>query len=103
MTPPVAILDQWTLVIGFIMPLFVAFVLQAHWSRPLKTTVAFLCCLAAAAVQLLLEHKFDASNFTFTTMSLFAQMIVFLKGFWGPLGVAGALEKATTVSQGASE
>ncbi len=93
------VLDQWTMVLGFIMPLLVSLVLQSHWRRPLKTTVAFASCLLAAAVQLLFQGKLDLTHFAFTSLSLFAQTIVFLKGFWGPLGVAGALESATTFTQ----
>lgn len=95
---PDGALDQWTLVLGFLMPLIVAMVNQSHWPTRFKAIVGLAVCVAAAAVQMGLKGQLDASNLLSASLALAALSITFFKGFWRPTGIAGALESATNLT-----
>lgn len=97
-TAPTTPLGQWTLVLGFVMPLLIAIIQHCNWPKNVKAFIAFMACLSAAAIQLGIEGKFSAGNWAQSGLSVAALCIAFFHGFWKPLGVADAVEKATSLN-----
>ena len=96
---PSSAIDQWTLVLGFLMPLLVSVIVQRHWPRGLKAVVAALTCLTAAVIQLALKNELELSNLGTSVLSILALSITFFKGFWGPIGITGLIESATNITK----
>jgi hypothetical protein len=96
---PTGAIDQWTLVLGFFMPLLVAVIIQSHWPKGFKAIVAALSCLTAAVIQLTLKGELDLSHLGTAVLSILALSITFLKGFWGPLGLTGLIENSTNFAR----
>lgn len=92
---------QVNLVIGgVLMPFIIALINQAHWSAKLKGVVAFLACLAAAAVVEALRHRLTWDDWRPTAEVIVGAALAMYKWLWGPTasGLAPAIESATTVT-----
>lgn len=93
---PPTVIGQWTLVLGFFMPMLIAVIQQSQWQRDFKTFVAFMVCVAAAAVQMIVEGRFSAAGFFPSVLALSALSTTFFHHFWKPLGLADKVEAATS-------
>jgi hypothetical protein len=93
-------LAAWSAAVGFVLPLAIAVVNQAHWSSKLKAAVAFAICIAAAAVTVYFDGgKFDAGHLVESALIVFTLARASYAGLWRPVGVAGAIEVKTTVTE----
>lgn len=95
-TSDVSLGGQWSLVVGFLMPLLIAVIQQPAWKKDVKATVAFFACLCAAVVQLSIEGKLDFKHFMPTVVLTLVTAISTFQHFWKPTGIADAIEKGTS-------
>lgn len=92
--------QMWDLIIGFVMPLVVAVLVQTHWDQRAQAVAMFICCLVAVA----LEHLFILHDFTLgeglfrSLLIVMVATIAFYKGWWKPLGTAPMIEQKTTIT-----
>lgn len=94
---------QWAIVSGFFLPLVIAVIQRPHWPKEFKTVIGFMACVACAAIQLSIEGKADAKNFFPTLILVLTISISTFQHFWKPLGIADAVEKATSPKRGTSD
>lgn len=93
-------------VVGSLLPILVAVILQQHWRDGVKSVVTFVLCFVAAAVTLWVSGELDitSANFTFENLiaaflTVYAAAQAFYRGLWRPTGTAPAIESSTTVTQ----
>lgn len=92
-----SLIDQYTLVIGAVLPAAIAVVLQSHWDTRVKTAVSLLLEFIAAAGKQYFLTAHDPNPLLVQSLALAAVTIAFHEGFYKPSGVADAIEKATTI------
>ena len=93
-------LNNWTLILGFAMPLAISVVQQSAWSNQVRAIVAFVLCFAAAAAQLVVSGSMTADNLGTNGLAVAALAVTFYRNFWKPLGVAPRIEAATNLPTG---
>lgn len=93
-------------VVGSLLPILVAFILQTHWKDSAKSVVTFILCVIAAIVTLWATGELDISSANFNAENLIATFLViygsaqaFYRGLWRPTGTAPAIEDRTTLSR----
>lgn len=91
-------------IVGALLPVIVAVVLQQHWADGFKAVVTFILCIIAAVVTLWASGELDLTSANFTTENLLATFLtiyaaaqVFYRGVWRPTGAAPAIESTTSV------
>ena len=90
---------MWSLIVGFLLPLAIAFIQQAHWPKGLRAIVAFIVCLAAAVGTVYLQGPgvFTWSRWVSSALLTFVTAIATYKRFWKPTGIASAIEASTPI------
>ena len=101
MNPPTTSIDNYTLLLGTLMPLAIAIVVQSKWTAALKAGVALAMCFLAAAGQLALSGQLTPGNALQSGITVAALSMVFYGRFWKPTGIAPALSAATDVNPSA--
>lgn len=94
--------SQWNMVLGVAMPLIVALIIQSHWTKPIKASAALFTCMGASLITLFLQGKLTEFNYVFGTLGLLSQTGIYFQAFWGPTGIARALEFYTTFKKNLS-
>ena len=89
-------LQMWNLIIGFLLPIVVAFLTQRHWSSAAKSIVMFLSSIVAAVVTVYIQGDFTGKRFIDSALLIMVTAIGTYHGFWKPTEVAPTIEKATT-------
>jgi hypothetical protein len=90
-------LDGWNLIVAFLLPLIIAVVQQPGWSQPARALAMAVCCILAAVG---INYFSGAMG---VPVAMWAQQVVAIavvaistyKGFWQPMGIAPAIERAT--------
>src|SRR5215471_7844554 len=89
--------DMWSLIVGFLLPLGISLVQQAHWPVAFRSIIGFLMCLVAATGTVLIQvGSWDWHDWVQSALIIFVTAIATYQGFWKKTGVAPAIESATS-------
>lgn len=86
--------------VGFVLPHAIALVNQCQWPSRLKALVAFLACLAAAALTTHAAGTLTPDDLFLSALVIFGAAQVSYQQLWHPTGIAPALEERTTLPHG---
>lgn len=90
--------DMWNVVIGFFMPLAVAFINQCRWPAVVKGLCSFAVCLIAAFITVYIrDGGFALDAWVRTALVVFLTAIATYRLWWNPSQIAPRIEEATTV------
>lgn len=95
-------LEMWALIVGFLLPPALSFVIQTGWSQRLQSIVAFAAAAVAAAGTAYFQGDLTGRRFVESGLVVLVTTIATYKGFWKPTGVAPAIQTKTDVSGGPS-
>jgi CHASE2 domain-containing sensor protein len=93
-------LQQWQLILGFLLPLLIAFLLKSTWPRWLKSLVMVIVSFLATAVTMYLNGQLDnvsAQTYVAKALEVVVATIAFYVGVWHPTNVAPTIESKTTI------
>lgn len=88
----------WASIVGFLVPLATAVIIQRGWSPALQSVANFVVAAVAAAGTQYFEGNLDGSNldgFIRTLMIVFVASIASYHGFFRPTNIAPKIEAAT--------
>lgn len=93
--------ELWALAAGFISATFVLPVIQQpSWPSQVRALVTFVWCILVAACTAYLTGAFSAAtdfrSWATAFLGVFVGAITGYKGFAQPIGIAGAIERATS-------
>jgi|SRR4029079_8456219 len=89
-------LEMWSLIVGFFLPLAIAFVMQQHWHEQLKAVVGFVICAIAGAGTAYFQGEFTGRRFIEAGLVILVTAMATYRNFWKPTGVAPTIENKTT-------
>jgi len=87
--------DQWTVIVGLLLPLIIAVINRTTWTAPLKALVALLVCVVAAAGDLYFKGQLSTGAWAANAVAIFFVVVTAYVGFWKPTGIAESIEKRT--------
>lgn len=88
-------IDQWTVVVGILLPLVIAVINRTAWTAPQKACAALLICVVAAGVEVWVKGQWNAQNLGTTAVAIFFVVVTTYKGFWKPTGITDSIEAKT--------
>lgn len=91
--------QSWQLIVGFFLPLLVAAVVQTRWPPWAKAWGAFLACLVVALGTTYFAGQISQADVIGSVLTVFVVSISTYRGLWHPTGIAGAIERATDLTQ----
>lgn len=91
-------LAQWSALVGFVIPILVAVVVQSKWSRAVRTVIGVAASLVAATVTALVEAKLTAGTWATSSIWVLTTAMVSYRNIWVPLGAAPWVEQKTNVT-----
>ena len=91
----ISAIDQYTVVLGVLLPLVIAAINREAWTGPLKALAALAICVVAAVFELLVKGQFDVQHLGSNLLTIFFLVVTTYKGFWQPTGITDAVSKAT--------
>ena len=94
-------LQFYSAVVGLLLPLGTAIVMQRHWSSNLKAMVHAVLAFIAALVLTYTEGNLDGDHLRQLFMAfliVFVPSLATYLGFWKPTDVAPTIEDATSAS-----
>lgn len=85
-------------IVGLLLPMVVAAVIQPEWSDAIRSIVTFLICIVATVVTSLLGGDLGAPGFEWVTWfgGIYTVAMASYRGLYKPTGIAGAIEAATS-------
>jgi hypothetical protein len=96
-------LDQnflmWTLIVGFFVPILIAFIQQEHWNSRLRAAVMFVVCIIVALGTCYFQGKLhldDTASIITSILLIVVTAIASYKGLWQPSNVAPQIEHLTS-------
>ncbi len=89
--------EMWALVCGFFLPLGIAVIEQAKWSKTLRAVVAFVMCGAAAAVTCVVAGDLTGKAWVTSALLVVVAALATYSKFWKPTGIAPKVESLTTL------
>lgn len=87
--------DQYTVVLGVLLPLAIAAVNRTAWVSSLKSVSALVICLVAAGLELGVKGQFSLTTLPANLLTIFFLVVTSYQGLWKPTGIAEAVEKKT--------
>lgn len=88
-------IDQWTTVVGVLLPLAIAVINRERWASGEKALAAIGICVLAAAGDVFFKGQFSLKNWSQTALYIFFLVVTSYAGFWRPTGIADKVGKAT--------
>lgn len=89
--------DMWSLIVGFFLPIGIAFVQQQKWQTAFRAAVGFaLCLLAAVGTVLIQVGSWDWHKWIQSALLIVVTAISTYEGFWKKTGIGPAIERATS-------
>jgi TctA family transporter len=88
-------LDRWSMLVGTFLPLLIAVVNRQRWAGWAKLLMASVACLAASAVTVYLNGKFDTRDWVGSLILVAFFAFASYQWAWKPSGVAPKIESAT--------
>ena len=90
-------LENWQIIVGFLLPGLLAIIIQTNWSRSLQSYVSMGIAMLASIVAALLSDKaVEVPAVIVDGLKLFAVAITAYYGLWKPTGAAPKIEAATS-------
>ena len=96
-------LQFYAAVVGVLLPLLTAIVVQTHWADQVKAIAQAALSFVAAVVITYTEGNLDGDHLRQLFMAfliVFAPAIATYYGFYKPTGIAPSIERATTPGDG---
>lgn len=90
-----ASIDQWTAIVGVLLPLLIAVVNRTAWGSPLRAAAALGLCLLAAAGEVWVKGQWSVGAWGQNALAIFFLVVTTYHGFWKPTGLAEAVERRT--------
>lgn len=89
---------MWALIVGFALPIIIAFFEQPGWSNEVRAWVALAVSLVVGFITAYLSGRLGLSLQTVVTDVLLVVLTAIgtYKGFWQSSGIAPAIERATS-------
>ncbi len=86
---------QWELIVGFLMPILIAFFVRPGLSQEVQSMImlGIAAVVTVVGAILLKQVSFEPDDLVFTFLKLTMSTIVFYKGIWKPIGVAPVIER----------
>lgn len=88
-------IDQWTLVVGTLLPLAIAAINRTAWTSGQKSVGALAICVLAAGLELSVKGQFDLKHLGANALAVFFLTVTTYYGFWKPTGIAPTIEQKT--------
>lgn len=89
--------------IGAVLPILIAVILQSHWTDGAKAVVAFLVCAAAAVLTSFLSDsvRWDDPGWNWVTWfgSMYGAAMILYARFYRPTNVAPTIEAKTNLAK----
>lgn len=96
-------LQMWSLLVGFLAPLVVSVVQQPRWSSGVRTLVTVVLCIVFGVGTVYFEGNLrDTSDVVGTILLILLSAVAFYKRVWAQVGVAQAIEQATSPKRSGS-
>ncbi len=90
-------LDMWDAVLGFFMPVVIAFLNQTRWPATMKGLCAFAVCAVAALITVYVrDDGFALTSWVRTLLVVFLTAIATYHFWWKPSTIGPAVEQATS-------
>lgn len=89
-------LAMWSLLVGFLMPNAIAILQQPRWSDGVRAMLTFVLCLVAGAGTAYFEGELTGRRAVSAVLLVLVTTLATYRNFWKPVGVAPAIESATS-------
>lgn len=86
-------IDQWTMLVGILLPLGIAVVNRTAWGSIAKALAAVALCVLAAAGDVYLKGPFSAGSLGQNALAIFFLVVTTYHGFWKPTGITDYVEQ----------
>lgn len=97
MTETMSDLTMWSLLVGFFLPLAIAFVQQPKWSNSVRAAVSFvLCALAGVGTAYFNGTLGDGRSVISAVLLVLVTALSTFRSFWKPTQIAPNLERITS-------
>lgn len=81
--------ELWNLIIGFLLPIAIAFVVEEAWDNRTKALIAFVISLAVGFGTTYLTGQLDPAHLVRSILVVFVTAISTYKMFWQNIGLKG--------------
>lgn len=95
---PTNTLALLALVLGFVVPLIVALVVQTHWSNTMKSVAALLVSVICSVSWLAFDGKLNGQSASQATIAVLGGAVWFYHYFWKNSGITDWIEQFTTIA-----
>jgi hypothetical protein len=92
-------LELWAIVVGTISPLVIAVIQQRNWASHVKAVVTVVAAIVIGLGNVYFNGMFNLTDMAKSILLVFVATIVTYQGFWKPVGVAPAIESATSTNK----
>lgn len=89
--------ELWPLMVGVVMPIIVALVVQTQWGSCAKSIVAVLICSLGGYGTAYFTGQLDGKDVARDIMLVIIATKTFYSAFWKPTGICDVIENATTI------
>lgn len=89
-------LTMWSLIVGFASPLLIAVVQQPKWSNATRAVVTALIAVLLGLGTAYFNDMFSGQDIVGSVLVVLVSAITTYKGLWHPVGLAPAIENATS-------
>ena len=86
----------WSLVIGSLLPMVIAFFQQPQWSDQVRSIVTPIVCVVVAVATVWINGQFDTANLVRTFLIIFLSAQLTYRTYWRPSGITKAIEDRTS-------
>lgn len=92
--------EMWNLIVGFLLPPALAFVIQTGWDRRVQAIIAFAASAVAGAGVAYFQGDLTGERFVEGALIVLVATVATYQGFWKPTGVAPTIETTTNLQKG---
>lgn len=89
-------LQLWATLVGFFLPVVVAFVQQPKWNENARAIVTFLVCVIAAGGTAYFQGVLTGRRFVSAFLFVLVAALAIYRVFWKPTGIAPKIEEVTS-------
>ncbi len=89
-------IQMWSLIVGFFLPLAIAFLQRPNFSSPVRAGITFVVSAIAGAGTAYFQGDLTGRRFVESALVILVATIATYKGLWQPTVVAPAIERKTS-------
>lgn len=93
-------IEEWSTIVGFLMPALVSVINQVHWLSWQKALVALLASVVGGTVTALLNHNFTGASWVTAIAIVFGSSQLFYHTWFKNSGISAAIEKKVNLPIG---